>query len=329
MSFIFTIGIPCKVQNCEVTYDRDRAGEADVILFHVFSADMISKEEIDRLLKKAHVNQIWIYFVHESPYNAKPRPYNYNGLFNWTMGYMRHADIYVPYNWESGSWQKSELIPSDMDYSKGKEKVVYAMISHCGLLRDKYIKKLQEYIPVDVYGKCSKAFHTIPKVCKPNSQECEDKKKRYKFYLAFENSFCTDYVTEKLFKTILDANSVPVVLGGADYRKNAIPNSYIDVLDFKTIKDLADYLKYLDANNEAYNKYQSWRQSYKLGKPKAWSCEICRMINEKPLFRKSYSNLGSWYGIKENCGKRIGELTAVFQNSNVPGPYKDEFSDKE
>ena len=42
--------------------------------------------------------------------------------------------------------------------------------------------------------------------------------KGYKFYLSFENSLCSDYVTEKFWK-ILKFNIVPVVLGGADYSK--------------------------------------------------------------------------------------------------------------
>ena len=35
-------------------------------------------------------------------------------------------------------------------------------------------------------------------------------------------------------------------MGGADYTKLAIPGSYINVMDFKTVKQLAEYLQYLD-----------------------------------------------------------------------------------
>ena len=45
---------------------------------------------------------------------------------------------------------------------------------------------------------------------------CRDLLKSYKFYLAFENSWCNDYVTEKLWRT-LKTDTVPIVLGGANY----------------------------------------------------------------------------------------------------------------
>jgi alpha-1,3-fucosyltransferase len=54
----------------------------------------------------------------------------------------------------------------------------------------------------------------------------------YKFYLAFENAICPDYVTEKFYNTLL-FSTVPIVYGGADYEAiGAPPNSYIDVRYF-------------------------------------------------------------------------------------------------
>ena len=56
----------------------------------------------------------------------------------------------------------------------------------------------------------------------------------YKFYLAFENSICRDYVTEKFYNP-LRFSTVPIVYGGADYEaKGAPPNSYIDVRTFSS-----------------------------------------------------------------------------------------------
>lgn len=318
----------CKVQNCVLIYNNSQAAKADVILFHGFGRDMVSQQELTQLSAHRHPNQVWIYFMHECPHNAIPSPNNYNGFFNWTMNYRRDADIIVPYNWEWGTWE--QIPPNEprlrkRDYAKSKDKLAYAIISHCGLLREKYIKQLQKYIPVDVYGKCSNHFHQPQKVCKRNNSTCDQLKKRYKFFLAFENSFCTDYITEKFYQTILDGDAVPITMGGADYKSLAIENSYIDALDFNSVEDLANHLKYLDKNDVAYNEHQKWRENYKLGKPRSWSCEICRMANEKKLLRKSYPDLGNWYSAKNGCGKRVNKLRSIMEKSNVTKPYTDQY----
>jgi hypothetical protein len=61
--------------------------------------------------------------------------------------------------------------------------------------RQKYVQELQKYITVDIYGKCG------TKSCaRSTKRECfEMLNQDYKFYLAFENANCKDYITEKLF----------------------------------------------------------------------------------------------------------------------------------
>ena len=70
------------------------------------------------------------------------------------------------------------------------------VISNWGTTRDKYVKKLLKYIKVDVYGDCSGNFGQDNQ-CQASSN-CNDIFSTFKFYLAFENSVCTDYITEKL-----------------------------------------------------------------------------------------------------------------------------------
>ena len=58
-----------------------------------------------------------------------------------------------------------------------------------------------------------------------NTDKCgmEDK---YKFYLAFENGLCPDYVTEKFFEFFNHRyNVIPVVYNGADMASIAPPHS--------------------------------------------------------------------------------------------------------
>ena len=105
-----------------------------------------------------------------------------------------------------------------------------------------YVQNLQKYIRIDIFGKCG----NYPCANKSGIFPCDYKVgQNYKFYLAFENSICVDYVTEKLFNTFL-LPIVPVVLGGANYERFAPPNSYINVAEFDSPKHLANYLIYLD-----------------------------------------------------------------------------------
>ena len=70
---------------------------------------------------------------------------------------------------------------------------MFSRLIENGSLREYYIAELSKYINVDIYGKCGKRF-----------EDNEDPRftDNYFFYLAFENSQCKDYITEKLY-TIL------------------------------------------------------------------------------------------------------------------------------
>ena len=100
---------------------------------------------------------------------------------------------------------------------------------------------------------------------------------KYKFYLSFENSFCKDYITEKFFK-VLNYNIIPIVLGRANYSKFAPSKSYIDVRDFQSIGQLAEYLKYLDKNETAYAEYFEWKNYFRvIVNYKNVFCQLCQV----------------------------------------------------
>ena len=49
------------------------------------------------------------------------------------------------------------------------------------------------------------------------------------------------------------------VLGGAEYQQKAPPKSYINVLDYETPKELAEFLLKLAADEEEYLSYFWWK----------------------------------------------------------------------
>jgi hypothetical protein len=69
--------------------------------------------------------------------------------------------------------------------------------------RHALIDQLSKFMPIDIYGKCPGSLYNCPG---KSTLQCNDPEKcfqylgpRYKFYFAFENSICQDYITEKFF----------------------------------------------------------------------------------------------------------------------------------
>lgn len=145
-------------------------------------------------------------------------------------------------------------------------------------------------------------FYFLLLFSRNDETECmEMLQSNYKFYLSFENSICDDYITEKFFK-ILNYNLVPVVLGGGNYARIAPSKSYIDVRDFNTLDDLANYLKYLDANITAYAEYFEWKKHFSIkfdyGKP---FCNLCKALNDPKAPMKTYPNIDTWWRSDAHC----------------------------
>jgi len=128
-------------------------------------------------------------------------------------------------------------------------------------------------------------------------------KRDYKFYLAFENSFCPDYVTEKLFKPLY-YDTVPIVMGSVDYNSFAPPNSFIDVRDFKSQKQLADYLLMLATSEDLYERYFDWKRDYKvdLSPMNGW-CNLCKLAHDPTV--KIYHDIKKWWLDEKKCEKNL------------------------
>ena len=157
-------------------------------------------------------------------------------------------------------------------------RLVSWIVSHCNTPsgRDQYVNSMTHIINVDIYGRCGNLELTRGLEAKTLSE--------YKFYLAFENSKCPDYVTEKLFRVINSDISenppVPVVMGPNKtwYDENLPAKSFIHVNDFKTPEKLAQYLKYLSQHPNEYVEYLSWRRHYTKTCESSTKCQLCKFV---------------------------------------------------
>ena len=303
----------CPVTNCHLEYrkEENQLQNADIVVFHERDMpDMLTLKHLSD--NERPKSQLWVYFTGESPANALVDISLYDDIFDWTMTYKHTSDIWVPY--ARSYTTKKRKYKENIDYAKGKTKLVAWIVSQCGKLRDSVAHELDHILPVHVAGQCSSSF---PNRFNCEDHFCENQLRNFKFYLAFENSHCEEYVTEKYWQKSIRSGVVPVVLGGGPYNNPhvAIPGSYINALDFKTVADLGKYLKYLDKNDTAYNEYFKWREHYELWKPVCdwpfepyWACEICVHLN-KGVKHRQRVKMSEFWSVHKNCrGNEIEEL---------------------
>ncbi|XP_012937478.2 alpha-(1,3)-fucosyltransferase C [Aplysia californica] len=150
----------------------------------------------------------------------------------------------------------------------------------------------KKYVDVDIFGACGKACPKTPDWCGRDMGQ-------YHFYLAFENSLCADYVTEKFFKIFRkDFPVVPVVRGGADYDQLFPPRTFVNAASFKSAKELALHLKKLRGNAEEYGELLWEKLQYTKTKHDLndFHCQLCEYLNSRdPLVRRFY-DIRKWMG---------------------------------
>ena len=241
---------------CEYTYDHDKAQQADFVYFSVRSLGNLKQ------LPNRTPSQRWVIHTKESAQNgylSNTFLTSVANIFNYSSHYSIKADIHYPYGWCEDSFANDE---SRWPPFPNKTGLVFFIASNCHSQskREGYVKSLKKHIQVDTYGHCGD--HAMPRL--KNTNQCRSLCQKYKFYLSFENSFCTEYVTEKLYKIISDDSLyvIPIVMGLDEYDK--LPkDSIIDVRDFSSPRLLADHLQYLNNNNTAFMKYFEWRNKRK------------------------------------------------------------------
>jgi len=281
---------------CSITSDKRLFNSSDVVVFHMWGTDCFAYAKETAALPRPP-NQRWVLFNRESPSNTNSLHY-LNGLINWTMTYMRESDLrYTYYDVKPGVFRGG--FNPNRDYLVGKTEMAAILVSNCVQSRLRWVRKLQQYIDVHVYGDCG-PFHCS----KVNLTECMIKLQKHKFYLSFENSYCQDYVTEKLYQNALENGIVPVVLSGANFSDPSVipPGSFINAQDFPSVKDLAEYMKKVGGNRTLYSNYFRWHSNYTivLATDDVKWCDVCKKLDTDRK-TKVYNNIEYWYSTQRLC----------------------------
>ncbi|CAM1331782.1 FUT7 (predicted) [Pycnogonum litorale] len=294
----------CPHLNCEVVYHRNNESTADAILFPWYA-----RQYFLRLPRRPNIQQVWIFMTIESPITCK-KPINgqyneYRDVFNWTMTYRKDSDVFEPYGNFTYKLTEKDQVHSDEIRKRlaGKTKLAAWFVTNkLATERLAYVKEMKKYINIDFYGPQEKL-----KCPKNQSGRCLAMiDNKYKFYLSFENSICLDYITEKAYIHV-GRPTVPVVYGGADYKRLLPPNSYIDVGHFKTAKELAEYLLFLDKNDYLYMRYFDWMLKGRWVDDRRLWCTLCeKLTNRRHGEVKMYKDIYEWYYNDSTCIKVDG-----------------------
>ncbi|XP_046368453.2 alpha-(1,3)-fucosyltransferase C-like [Haliotis rufescens] len=301
----------CPESRCRVTTNRDFYSQSDAL---VFTAQLL-----DQMPPVKLTNQVWILHNHESPRWVNKNTYLYNeawsSKFNWTMDYRNDADFKVPYGIlqsKNGTFLREEH-PPIRNYSQiwsSKKGTIAWMVSNCRTMskRMEYVRELSRYVQVDIFGKCGD--HRCPR---SDDESClEHLSKNYKFYLAFENAFCKDYITEKFFRNF-NSDMVVVARGGGDYSAVAPPGTFINAADFVSPQRLAQLLNELAHNERDYvnilrkkNQYHAVWEEWPIVKngiieymtyhyDMVPMCDICNRLWDVESNGTLYMDIGDWF----------------------------------
>ena len=279
-------GVSCRISNHKENYE-----ESDLVVFHGRGSGFGVKSLPNRSKRPPH--QRWMYYNREAPPHAGSVSREYNGLFNWSMTFKSDSDFVLAYGVILPGRDDTNVFNPNKDYLAGRDKMAVAVISNCYKPRMNYIRELKKYISVDVFGgcgqPCGKCFDYFPK---------------YKFFLSFENCLCKDYVTEKFYRNALTHQLVPVAMNKANLSNDHVapPGSYINALEFRNAKELADYMITVSSNSTLYNSFFKWHSRYNVHfvTRNELFCEAChRLYTDTDT--NIYNDFFSWYGTETNC----------------------------
>ena len=161
-------------------------------------------------------------------------------------------------------------------------------------------------LKIDFYGPCFQKRVDVP-------GRSFNKFLKYKFYLALGNEWhCKDFIAHDVWTNALSIGAIPVIWGPRRQDVKALlpPKSYIFVEDFVSPFELANYLEYLDQDDNAIQEYMKWR-SLRLRELFTRNvtyipfikgfCKLCKALNEiNPKTEHLVPSLYSWWIKKES-----------------------------
>ncbi|KAI6221052.1 Alpha-(1,3)-fucosyltransferase C [Aphelenchoides besseyi] len=305
MSYLFVEHSECPFK-CLFTSNQSFANDADVRVLH--------PPDFRERFPPHNPTALNAHLIFESPANAPHNGMFIADYFNITISYHSQATIFYPYNefveidgteTTDQLWTQ-EQIESAVNF---KTKKVLVSISNCHIVssgRNEYLEALGKHIKLTKVGRCF-LQHV-------DDQTLHKLIAEHYFIIAFENSICPEYTTEKYWR--LKNLTVPVILSRGVTNSNLVLNgTFIAASDFKSPRKLADYLNSLIDDKSKYMKYFEWTKRYRrtmngddvpATSNSNAACQLCRLATLKPKLPPV--NVQKYWNREECIGHYANEL---------------------
>ena len=287
----------CPSCKCQFTTNKSEVTTSEVVVFSLLNLE-------EGFPNYRSPDQIWAVYNDEAPQRSYGEPIHglntLKGKFNMTITYRYDSDVVHPY----GEITRHPNPPTFTELQwkiaqkmKTKHLPIAWVVSHCDAYskRDVIVKEMKQYLSIDIYGKCGKLDCGKSPNNEEMGQSCWDLiEEKYYFYLSFENSYCHDYVTEKLYDA-LDRFVVPIVFAKLDtgYVQRLPPRSFINVADYDSVQELTTYLMKLINNPRDYESYFNWKLQYKVLLRNNLECDLCDRLHKG--FKPRTYDIKNWW----------------------------------
>ena len=289
------------------TRNRSKIAQADMVIFNFDLFYEFSKE----MPPRPRPDVIYVYTSMENT-NSIPRPVAATwNQFNFFWSY--HTTLRLRTSWLTlmNLTYEHILRPPLVSFEKRFRVPLSALISHCwdSVGRAGFLREIMKLMPVHSYGTCFRNRPVKGKHAELQEQNGIPLLAFYKFHLLIENALCTDHVSEKFARGIR-VNTIPLVAS-----KDSLPpynllqpttNFLIDVMNFKTVKEVAEEVLKISANKKLFESYMAYKSM--------------RVEDFNPGFRAMMEDRGekaALCGIAEEMKTREGRLKLAQSKINL------------
>jgi hypothetical protein len=218
-------------------------------------------------LPERRVDQLWINFGYEhSQYFALYGDPLWLALTDVSVTFAQNSSVPMSFVCR---WGDVPLL-GNVTPSHRRPRDVAFMSTNCGMggadARTQYVVELMRHIEVDSLGQCLHNRDVPPAMQFPIYSDHGSSMRNkiavfseYKFVLALENNNVTDYVTEKLVNA-LQAGALPIYMGAPNVDEwLPSPDAVLRTDQFASPAALADEIRRLLADRDAYDAHFRWR----------------------------------------------------------------------